>query len=429
MIKAAIVVQRYGKDIVGGSETLARDVAERLNASGFDVTVFTTTARDYITWKNEFKPGESILKGVIIKRFDSAAERDIQSFNKFSETLFKRKTGEYAGHDQHDQPDQTDDTDAPVEQAEKEWIRMQGPYCPDLIAAIREQQDNFDVFLFFTYLYYTTIEGLKVIEKPVVLFPTAHDEAPIYLRFMKHVFKRPEALFFLSEAEMNFVKELFAPPGAVELVRTGIEIRGDIEEILFRKNYLQFAPYILYAGRIEKGKGLEPVFEAYRQIRENRPVEFVLMGKKLMDIPGMEGLKYVGYVSEEEKLSAFKGALVSVQPSALESLSITTLESFSQKTPVLVNKDSRVLCEHIELSGGGAAYGNVQELVEQVYALYDQKKTAKAMGLKGYEYVKKYYSWDVVMEKIKKQLEKLTQGALLKNAVFPPLDPRKTFDK
>lgn len=392
MIKVAIVVQRYGKEIVGGSETLARDVAERLNASGFDVTVFTTTARDYITWKNEFKPGESILKGVIIKRFNSAAERDIESFNEFSETVFQRKTGEQVEH----------------EPAEKEWIRLQGPYCPDLIAAIREEQKNFDVFLFFTYLYYTTIEGMKVIEKPVVLFPTAHDEAPIYLKFMKQVFERPEGLFFLTTAEMDFVKKLFAPKGIVELVRTGIDIYSDIDEMLFRKNYLQFTPYILYAGRIEKGKGLEPVFEAFREIQENRSVELVLMGKKLMDIPEIEGLKYVGYVSEEEKLSAFKGALVSLQPSALESLSITTLESFSQQTPVLVNKDSRVLCEHIELSGGGVAYGNVQELVEQVYTLYDQKKTAKTMGLKGYEYVKKYYSWDVVIEKIKKQLERMS---------------------
>ncbi|MDQ1349974.1 MAG: hypothetical protein QG657_275, partial [Acidobacteriota bacterium] len=407
MIKVAVVVQRYGKEIVGGSETLARDVAERLNASGFDVTVFTTTARDYISWKNELKPGESILKGVIIKRFDSAAERDIKSFDKFSETLFKRRTGEYAGHDQPDKMDEQ------LELAEKEWIRMQGPYCPDLIAAIREEQKNFDVFLFFTYLYYTTIEGLKVIEKPVVLFPTAHDEAPIYLRFMKQVFERPEALFFLTTAEMDFVKKLFAPrgiPGITELVRTGIDIRRDIDEMLFRKNYLQFAPYILYAGRIEKGKGLEPVFEAFREIQENRSMELVLMGKKLMDIPEMEGLKYVGYVSEEEKLSAFKGALVSLQPSALESLSITTLESFSQQTPVLVNKHSRVLCEHIELSGGGAAYGSVQELVEQVYALYDQKKIAKAMGLKGYEYVKKYYSWDVVMEKIKINVKTLLKS-------------------
>lgn len=389
-INVGIVVQRYGKEVVGGAETLARDVAERLNSSGFDVTVFTTTARDYITWKNEYKAGESILKGVIIKRFNSKEERDIEAFNKFSEFFFNKREG---GQDEQDGQD------------EREWIRLQGPYCPDLMDAVREEQHRFDVFLFFTYLYYPTIEGLKVIKKPVVLFPTAHDEAPIYLKSMEEVFKRPEALFFLTGAEMNFVKKIFNPPGVLELVRTGMDINENVDEALFKKNYLQFAPYILYAGRIERGKGLEPVFDAYREIKKKRLVDFVLMGKKLMGIPDIEGLKYVGFVSEEEKLSAFKGALLSVQPSPLESLSITTLESFSQKTPVLVNRKSEVLCEHIELSGGGLAYDNVNEFIRHFYEFYDKRKKAKTMGLKGYEYVKKYYSWDVVMEKIKKQLK------------------------
>jgi glycosyltransferase involved in cell wall biosynthesis len=387
MIKVGIVVQRYGKEVVGGAETLARDVAERLNASGFDVTVFTTTARDYITWRNEYKPGESILKGVVIKRFDSGEERDINAFNEFSTNFFNCP-----------QADKRD---------EKKWIRMQGPYSPALIDALRKEQGNFDIFLFFTYLYYPTVEGLKVVEKPAVLFPTAHDELPIYLNLMEDVFARPEGLFFLTGAEMEFVKRKFKPSKVTELVRTGLDMREDIDEGLFKKNYLQFAPYILYAGRIERGKGLEPVFEAYREIRRKRLVDFVLIGKKLMDIPDIEGLKYLGYVSEEEKLSAFRGALLSVQPSPLESLSITTLESFSQYTPVLVNRKSDVLCEHIELSGGGMTYDNVEEFIGHFYTLYDKRKKAKLMGLSGYNYVKQYYSWEAVMDKIKNRLKSL----------------------
>jgi len=40
----AMVVQRYGADLVGGSETLAREYAERLGGRGFEVTVYTSTA-------------------------------------------------------------------------------------------------------------------------------------------------------------------------------------------------------------------------------------------------------------------------------------------------------------------------------------------------------------------------------------------------
>jgi glycosyltransferase involved in cell wall biosynthesis len=383
MIKVGIVVQRYGPEVVGGAETLARDIAERLNASGFDVTVFTTTARDYITWKNEYKPGDSILKGVSIKRFPVPEERDIESFNRYSDVFFGQEAGQ---------------------RDEAEWIRLQGPYCPDLVEGIKSAQSDMDVFLFFTYLYYPTIEGLKAVEKPAVLFPTAHDEPPIYLNLMKEVFKRPDALFFLTGAEMEFVVKTFNPPNRRVLVRTGTDIREDIDERLFRRSYFQYAPYILYAGRIERGKGLEPVFEAYGEMKKRRLVDFVLMGKKLMDIPAAGGIKYVGFVSEEEKLSAFKGALLSVQPSPLESLSITTLESFSQGTPVLVNRKSHVLCEHVGLSGGGFAYDSIDELLNRFYELYDNRKMRKEMGLKGYVYVKSCYSWDVVMDRIKKEL-------------------------
>lgn len=387
MIKVGIVVQRYGKEVVGGAETLARDIAERLNASGFDVTVFTTTARDYITWKNEYRPGDSILKGVNIKRFPVMHEREIESFNQYSDVFF-------SGEGQRD---------------EMEWIHRQGPYSPDLIAGIGEAQQDIDVFLFFTYLYYPTIEGLKKVKKPVVLFPTAHDEPPIYLHLMKDVFKRPDALFFLTGAEMDFVVKTFQPFNRQVLIRTGTDIKENIDERLFKRNYLQYGPYILYAGRIEKGKGLEPVFEAYGEMKKKRLVDLVLMGKKLMDIPDIEGIKYVGFVSEEEKLSAFKGAVFSIQPSPLESLSITTLESFSQETPILVNKKSLVLCEHVELSGGGFAYDNIDQLLQGFYVLYDNRKMRKEMGLKGYGYVKTYYSWDVVMDKIKKEIKSIVQ--------------------
>ncbi len=388
MIKVGVVVQRYGEEVIGGAETLAKDVAERLNGSGFDVSVFTTTARDYITWENYFENTDSILKGVIVKRYSVERSRNIDKFNRISDQFFN-----------HDKKTET--------VSESDWIDEQGPFSPDLINAIKSEQENFDIFIFFTYLYYTTVKAMEIIKKPVVLFPTAHDEPPLYLKVMKKVFNKPDALFFLTKAEMDLVADKFKPKGRMILSRTGVNLYFNTDENFFRRNYLIVAPFILYAGRIEKGKGLEQVFEAFREIRKRYFVDLVMMGKKLMEIPDIDGIKYVGFVSEEDKISAFKGAVCSVQPSHYESLSITTLESFTQQTPVLANGESKVLMEHIDSSGGGLPFLDANEFIKNFIVLFKNRVKRDKMGKKGFDYVNKYYSWDTVIKTISDQIREI----------------------
>ena len=136
----AFVVQRYGPDVTGGSETLARSVAERLAAT-HRITVFTTCARDYVTWRNELPEGAEQHEGLMVRRFRVEEERDLDAFNAFSQTLY-------------DQPHSAAD--------EAEWLRRQGPYVPRLVEALGAEADRFSAVVFFTYLYYPTCEGLKV---------------------------------------------------------------------------------------------------------------------------------------------------------------------------------------------------------------------------------------------------------------------------
>ena len=80
-MKVGIVVQRYGADINGGAELHARYIAERLS-SHVDVRVFTTCARDYVTWRNEFQPGIGHVNGIPVERFPVLRERNEADFHR-----------------------------------------------------------------------------------------------------------------------------------------------------------------------------------------------------------------------------------------------------------------------------------------------------------------------------------------------------------
>ncbi len=67
-MKIAIVVQRYGEEVNGGAEQMARWLAEHL-LDVADVNVITTCAIDYMTWEDAYPAGESELNGVPIHRF------------------------------------------------------------------------------------------------------------------------------------------------------------------------------------------------------------------------------------------------------------------------------------------------------------------------------------------------------------------------
>jgi hypothetical protein len=191
--KLAFVVQRYGKEVLGGEELLCRLVAERLARAGYDITVYTTCAKDYITWKDEYPEGETLLNGVLIRRFPVRQIRDIESFDRFSDRIF---------HNPHSPDD------------EKEWMERQGPFSTGLVAALSKEQANHDLFIFFTYLYYSTYWGLKAVPpEKAVLVPTAHDEPALRLEMMKEVFARPRAFVFNTESEREMAGRYFSFKG------------------------------------------------------------------------------------------------------------------------------------------------------------------------------------------------------------------------
>jgi glycosyltransferase involved in cell wall biosynthesis len=378
--EVAFVVQRYGPDVTGGSETLARTVAERLCAT-HRITVFTTCARDYVTWRNELPEGREERKGVTIRRFRVEEERNLDAFNAFSETLY-------------DQPHTAED--------EEEWLRRQGPFVPRLIDALGKEAARFAAVVFFTYLYYPTCRGLEVAPGRSVLVPTAHDEPPLRFALYRDVFALPRAFVFLTPAEERLVRgrfDLGKRPARVAGMGVDVPSRPDVTG--FRARSGLNGAYVLYAGRIDAGKGCAEMlafFERYRQ-RSPDPLDLVLIGRMALPEIDHAGVRYLGYLSEEDKAAAMAGARVVVCPSPYESLSIVLLEAMALGVPGLVNARSEVLKDHCLRSNGSLFYEDADEFVEALALLAGGEALRGALGANGRLYVEDNYRWDVVLER------------------------------
>ena len=422
-MKLAFVVQRYGTEILGGSEYHCRLIAERL-AQKHEVEVLTTCARDYVTWKNEYQEGTDRVRGVTVRRFANSGTRDISSFNRLSDWIFRHE---------HSRDD------------ELEWLRQQGPWCPALLEYLERHEHEYDALVFFTYLYAPTVLGLNIAPGKSILVPTAHDEPAIHLGIYRDLFSLPAGIAYNTDVERRFLTTHFSiravaeetvgcgvdlpvseprdPPGAGEpdgpLAETDTSVRryddyqplpGHLTErgAVFRRRHRLHGPFVLYGGRIDPGKGCEELIEYFSTyVAGGGDAMLVLMGVKLMKLPDEPYLRFAGLLSERERLQALEAATVVSVPSPYESLSLLALEAFAVGTPILANARSDVLVEHCVRSNAGLYYADRDEFVEALSLLLADAGLRAAMGRNGREYVKRNYRWDVILAKYDRMIGKV----------------------
>jgi glycosyltransferase involved in cell wall biosynthesis len=385
--RIAIVVQRYGADLVGGSETLAREYAERLTGRGFEVVVYTSTARDYVTWRSESAAGETVERGITVRRFVPVRERDLAAFNALAEPMYLRPT---------------------TAADERAFLEAQGPLVPGLIEALRAEKERYEAVLFFTYLYYPSVEGIKAAGDRAVFIPTAHDEPPLRFAIFKEAFEGVRSYAFCSAPEARLVAQRFdIAKCSQEVVGIGVDAPAapDVEEFRILRGIER--PYLLYAGRIDAGKGCDEMLRFYE--RAQREVmgcpDLFLIGKLAMDLPEIPRLRHLGFVSEEEKNAAMAGAQALICPSPYESLSITLLEAMSFGTPVLASSRSDVLVDHCLKSNAGLVYGDPEEFTESVRRLTLDEPLRRALGAQGKRYALTEFSWSSVLDRLIRQID------------------------
>lgn len=384
MKKVAFVVQRYGTEVNGGAETLARQLAMQLSKN-YDVDILTTKALDYITWEDYYEKDCEVIDGVNVKRFSVDKTRDIKKFSKLCKKVLDNETH--------------------ILEQEQAWFDEQGPFTPKLIQYIKDNKDNYDVFIFMTYLYYTTVKGLPEVKDKAILIPTAHDEAPVYLKTFKDIFTMPKGIFYLTHEECEFTQKLFHNENVINnngFGGSGIELPAKVNPDYIKNKY-NITDYVIYAGRIDVSKGCKEMFKFFKKYKRHNKnnIKLVLIGKEVMKVPKSSNIISLGFVSEQEKYDIMAGAKMLIMPPAFESLSIVALESLALGVPIICNGKCDVLKGHCERSNAGLYYkdykGFESAINNMINILDNDVVKRKEIHNNAVKYISDNYTWESIM--------------------------------
>lgn len=402
-MKLAVVVQRYGAEINGGAELHARYVAEHL-ARHAEVHVFTSCARDYVTWRNETPAGVEQVNGIPVHRFPVDHPRSPRAFAHHSQRVFDAR---------HSIAD------------ELAWLDSEGPASTALIRHIRAVEAEYDYVIFFSYRYYHSYHGIRAVPAKALLVPTGERDPAIGVGAFQPIFRGVRALMYNSPEERAMIRGVAGNDDVPDVVvGIGSDVPAATEPERVRRAYDIRTRFAIYVGRIDENKGCKELFEFFQRYVATRPgnLTLALIGSAVLPIPPHARIRHLGFLSDQEKFDAIAAADVLIMPSFYESLSIVALEAWALGRPVLANGRCDVLRGQCLRSNAGLYYDTYEEFAEALYRIQTDRPLAEALGRNGREFYCRHYTWPIIENKYLDMLERLrAEGRAGRRAA--PIEP------
>lgn len=400
MNKIAFVIPWFAADIPGGAEAELRGLTQHLHQAGVEVEILTTCVKEATSdWNIDYYPeGLEIIRDVPVRRF---------KVKKRNEDMFN-----YAmGNIYHKLNFTLQDEDAFLD----EMVNS-----TDLYKYIKAHKNEYELFVFIPYLFATTYHGILACPEKAVMIPCFHDEPFVHMNRFKEAFSAVQGMAFLAEPEMELAKSLYDLSSVeTKVLGAGVETNFTGFASDFIEKYNIKEPFMLYAGRKDKGKNVDMLiryFEEYKK-RNKNDFKLVLVGGGEIDIPNSIVAEVIdlGFIPEQDKYNAYSAASVLCQPSSFESFSIVIMESWLCKRPVLVFEPCKVTTHFVKEAMGGLYFNNYFEFEGCLNFYRNYPKIANVMGENGWEFVMKNFAWNVVVRKYTRFFERIINKRLEEN--------------
>ena len=170
---------------------------------------------------------------------------------------------------------------------------------------------------------------------------------------------------------------------------------------------------VLYLGRIHPLKGLAPLLDAWKQLDKYRRNDWILvvaginqlgfednMKQKAEALGLQDDVLFAGPLYKQAKLEALSATSTFVLPSFSEGFAITVLEAMACKLPLVITHQ----CNFNEVETEGAGWvgqpnaDSMAECLDAALSLSDTER--QATGQRGYELVRRKYTWDRVAREL-----------------------------
>ncbi len=373
----------------GGPVTVASKISTALANRGHEVTVCTSDAKDF----NSRLSGNSIelLDGVKVFRFKNLSMALVKTF-KFCVT-------------------------------------------PSLVPFLEENLNQFDVIHLHEYFSYQNIVTCKyAIKFKIPYVVQAHGSLARVgswkkLKFMydklfgSDILINASKVIALNETEVIQYKRMGVPDKKIVILPNGIDLHENallpLKGIFKTKfNIPSSSKIILYLGRIHKTKGIDLLVMAYSyliNIMKMTDISLVIVGpddgylmtiKSLVNSLGVSNsVFFIGFISNEDKLSAFVDADVFVTP-AFSGFPITFLESCEIGTPIITT----TLGDKLDWIDGIVGYvtsPSIEELSKAIYSIISDHELRQKFSDSCLSIVKSRFSLDIIISDLEKLYEEV----------------------
>ena len=233
--------------------------------------------------------------------------------------------------------------------------------------------------------------------------------SPIMKWYLDRWFRKLDGRIAVSPVAMRYVNTYF--PAEYTIIPNGIDTHHFNNNVAPFESFLDGKINVLFVGRMEKRKGFDYLWKAYRLVKQEVPdCRLIAVGpgirlrnkyEKRINRCGLSDVVFTGYATYSDLPRYYKTAdIVCFPNTGWESFGVVLLEAMSIGKPIIasaIDGFTSVLTDGVE--GIAVPPRNVEKLAEAIFKLVKDEKLRQDMGARGKPKAEQY-DWSILAKRV-----------------------------